>query len=109
MEKAVEIESGEGPICNLHQARPERSAIEEDALTQIESALDALEERERMILQLRFGLRGEEPMTLEEIGEHFDLTRERIRQMQNRALAKLRHPSRAHALTGLMDDVEQVA
>jgi len=96
-------------IADAASIDPERSAIEEDALTQIESALDALEERERMILQLRFGLRGEEPMTLEEIGEHFDLTRERIRQMQNRALAKLRHPSRAHALTGLMDDVEQVA
>ena len=65
---------------------------------ELERALSSLPERERMILALRFGLTGEEPMTLERIGERFGLTRERIRQLEAKALAKLRHPSRSGAL-----------
>ena len=65
---------------------------------ELERALSSLPERERMILALRFGLAGEEPMTLERIGERFGLTRERIRQLEAKALAKLRHPSRSGAL-----------
>ena len=65
---------------------------------ELERALSTLPERERMILALRFGLAGEEPMTLERIGERFGLTRERIRQLEAKALAKLRHPSRSGAL-----------
>ena len=52
-----------------------------------------LDEREREILKLRFGLDRGEPRTLEEVGEHFNLTRERIRQIEARAMSKLRHPS----------------
>jgi RNA polymerase sigma factor (sigma-70 family) len=88
---------------------PADTALEGDAMSQIEAALGELDDRERIILVLRFGLHGEEPMTLEEIGEHFGLTRERIRQMQNRALAKLRHPSRAHNLAGLLDVLDRAA
>ncbi|WP_157041846.1 sigma-70 family RNA polymerase sigma factor [Nitriliruptor alkaliphilus] len=88
---------------------PADTALEGDAMSQIEAALDALDDRERIILVLRFGLGGEEPQTLEEIGAHFGLTRERIRQMQNRALAKLRHPSRAHNLSGLLDVLDRAA
>jgi hypothetical protein len=51
------------------------------------------DEREREILKLRFGLDRGEPRTLEEVGEHFNLTRERIRQIEARAMSKLRHPS----------------
>ena len=90
-------------IADRGSIDPVATALEGDALSQIEQALSGLEDRERTILMLRFGLGGEEPKTLEEIGEHFGLTRERIRQMQNRALAKLRHPSRAHTLAGLLD------
>ncbi|MGH2792716.1 MAG: sigma-70 family RNA polymerase sigma factor, partial [Actinomycetota bacterium] len=57
-----------------------------------------LNDRERRIIALRFGLTGEEPMTLEQVGSLFDLTRERIRQLEAKALAKLRHPSRSAAL-----------
>jgi RNA polymerase sigma factor (sigma-70 family) len=96
-------------IADAGQVDPADTALEGDALSQIEAALDALDERERIILVLRFGLHGEEPQTLEEIGAHFGLTRERIRQMQNRALAKLRHPSRAHNLTGLLDVLDRAA
>ena len=55
--------------------------------------LAPLDEREREILKLRFGLDRGEPRTLEEVGEHFHLTRERIRQIEARAMSKLRHPS----------------
>jgi RNA polymerase primary sigma factor len=65
---------------------------------ELERALSTLPDRERMILALRFGMTGEEPMTLERIGERFGLTRERIRQLEAKALAKLRHPSRSGAL-----------
>ncbi len=88
---------------------PADTALEGDALSQIDAALAALDDRERIILVLRFGLHGEEPLTLEEIGAHFGLTRERIRQMQNRALAKLRPPSRAHSLAGLLDVLDRAA
>jgi RNA polymerase sigma factor (sigma-70 family) len=96
-------------IPDLAVLDPADSALEGDALSQIEAALAELEDRERLILVLRFGLHGEEPKTLEEIGTHFGLTRERIRQMQNRALAKLRHPSRAHNLAGLLDVLDRAA
>ncbi|HEX5267407.1 MAG TPA: sigma-70 family RNA polymerase sigma factor [Acidimicrobiales bacterium] len=62
--------------------------------------LESLEDREREILRLRFGLDRGEPRTLEEVGEHFHLTRERIRQIEARAMSKLRHPS---AETGARD------
>jgi RNA polymerase sigma factor (sigma-70 family) len=96
-------------IADTGVVDPAETALEGDAMAQIEAALDALDEREKLILVLRFGLGGEEPQTLEEIGAHFGLTRERIRQMQNRALAKLRHPSRAHNLSGLLDVLDRAA
>jgi RNA polymerase primary sigma factor len=86
---------------------PAESAQHGDAVSQIDAALSELDDRERLILILRFGLDGQEPRTLEEVGAHFGLTRERIRQMQNRALAKLRHPSRAHHLSGLLSVLER--
>ena len=60
---------------------------------EIARLLAPLDEREREILKLRFGLDRGEPRTLEEVGEHFNLTRERIRQIEARAMSKLRHPS----------------
>ncbi|MCL4448969.1 MAG: sigma-70 family RNA polymerase sigma factor [Actinobacteria bacterium] len=60
---------------------------------EIDKLLIPLDEREKAILRLRFGLDRGEPRTLEEVGEHFDLTRERIRQIEARAMSKLRHPS----------------
>ena len=60
---------------------------------EISRLLSPLDEREREILRLRFGLDRGEPRTLEDVGEHFNLTRERIRQIEARAMSKLRHPS----------------
>jgi RNA polymerase primary sigma factor len=65
---------------------------------QIEDALATLLPRERQILQLRFGLHDGRPHTLEEVGKNMRVTRERIRQLEVRALRKLRHPSRSQFL-----------
>jgi RNA polymerase sigma factor (sigma-70 family) len=60
---------------------------------EVEKLLERLAPRERLILSLRFGLDCGEPRTLDEVGRHFDLTRERIRQIEARAMSKLRHPA----------------
>ena len=68
---------------------------------EVAKLLVVLDDRERAILQLRFGLDRGEPRTLDEVGAHFNLTRERIRQIEARAISKLRHPtldSNAHDL-----------
>jgi RNA polymerase primary sigma factor len=67
----------------------------QDQLGQI---LDTLSPREQKIIQLRFGLMDGHPRTLEEVGQEFGVTRERIRQIESKTLAKLRHPSRAQML-----------
>lgn len=69
---------------------------------QVGKALGGLDERERGIIEMRFGLHDGEPKTLEEVGLHFHLTRERIRQLEARALSKLRHPSKAELLRDLL-------
>jgi RNA polymerase primary sigma factor len=65
---------------------------------QLERVLDNLSTREQRIIQLRFGLTDGHPRTLEEVGHEFGVTRERIRQIESKTLAKLRHPSRAQML-----------
>ncbi|TNY35755.1 RNA polymerase sigma factor RpoD [Thermomonospora catenispora] len=65
---------------------------------QLEDILHTLSEREQRIIQLRFGLTDGHPRTLEEVGREFGVTRERIRQIESKTLAKLRHPSRAQML-----------
>jgi RNA polymerase primary sigma factor len=65
---------------------------------QLEQVLDNLGIREQRIIQLRFGLTDGHPRTLEEVGREFGVTRERIRQIESKTLAKLRHPSRAQML-----------
>jgi RNA polymerase primary sigma factor len=63
--------------------------------------LDRLTDRERIIIILRYGLDGQVPATLDEVGRHFDVTRERIRQIESKALAKMRHPSTPASLRQL--------
>jgi RNA polymerase primary sigma factor len=69
---------------------------------QLEEILDNLSCREQRIIQLRFGLTDGHPRTLEEVGREFGVTRERIRQIESKTLAKLRHPSRAQLLRGYL-------
>ena len=70
---------------------------------QLERVLDELTEREQRIIQLRFGLTDGHPQTLEEVGREFGVTRERIRQIESKTLAKLRHPNRAQTLREYLD------
>ena len=70
---------------------------------QIDRVLDELTEREKKVLQLRFGLKDGHARTLEEVGREFDVTRERIRQIEGKALRKLRHPTRSRKLKGYLD------
>ncbi|MEW2352837.1 RNA polymerase sigma factor RpoD [Spirillospora sp. NPDC029432] len=70
---------------------------------QLEDILGTLSEREQRIIQLRFGLTDGHPRTLEEVGREFGVTRERIRQIESKTLAKLRHPSRAQTLREYLD------
>ncbi len=67
--------------------------------TDIRRALDTLPERERQVLELRFGLTGDQPRTLEEVGREFGVTRERIRQIENNTLRKLKALPEAQRLT----------
>ena len=69
----------------------------------LERVLATFSERERGIVQMRYGLLGREPGTLEEVGRVFGVTRERIRQIETKTLAKLRHPSRARQLQGYLE------
>jgi len=70
---------------------------------QIDRVLDELTEREKKVLQLRFGLKDGHTRTLEEVGREFNVTRERIRQIEGKALRKLRHPTRSRKLKGYLD------
>lgn len=70
---------------------------------QLEDVLDTLTDREENVLRLRFGLDDGRTRTLEEVGKVFGVTRERIRQIEAKALRKLRHPSRSKRLKDFMD------
>jgi len=97
-------EDGDAELGDVVEDRSAASPFEAAAsalLTdEVEKLLAPLSVRERSILALRFGLDRGEPRTLEEVGDHFELTRERIRQIEARAMSKLRHPS---ADTGARD------
>ena len=69
----------------------------------IDALLGDLKDRERQVIVMRFGLEDGHPRTLEEVGKSFNVTRERIRQIEAKALRKLRHPSRANKLRGFLD------
>ncbi len=85
---------------------PEAQATMVLSRFEVERALGALSLREREVLMLRYGLVDGEEHTLEDIGEQFGLTRERIRQIEKKTLTKLRHPSRGFQLHGLLDSVD---
>jgi len=90
-------EDGDAELGDVVEDRSAESPFEVAATAllpdEINRLLAPLDDREREILKLRFGLDRGEPRTLEEVGEHFNLTRERIRQIEARAMSKLRHPS----------------
>ncbi len=85
------LRSGESP-------NPDRDLLHESLRTEIERALETLTPREADVIRLYFGLGNQHPMTLEEIGETFELTRERVRQIKEKAIRRLKHTSRSKIL-----------
>jgi RNA polymerase primary sigma factor len=77
---------------------PDTDLMNESLRKEIERSLRTLTPREGDVIRLYFGLNGEHPMTLEEIGERFDLTRERVRQIKEKAIRRLKHTSRSRIL-----------
>ena len=75
-----------------------------EQMEQLAKVLKGLAERERKVISLRFGLEDGHPRTLEEVGREFGVTRERIRQIESKTLAKLRHPSRSSKLKDYLED-----
>ena len=85
-------------IHDENSSSPEDIASYELLKTHIEEVLHSLSDREKKVLELRFGLKDNRPRTLEEVGKVFGVTRERIRQIEAKALRKLKHPSRSRKL-----------
>src|SRR5450432_1396842 len=99
-----EDDSHLGDFLEDHTALAPADAASHQLLKeQVEDVLDSLTERERKVLQLRFGLDDGRSRTLEEVGKEFHVTRERIRQIEAKALRKLRHPSRSRKLKDYLD------
>src|SRR6266700_2048162 len=99
-----EEDSHLGDFIEDHTALAPADAASHQLLKeQVEDVLDSLTDRERKVLQLRFGLDDGRSRTLEEVGKEFHVTRERIRQIEAKALRKLRHPSRSRKLKDYLD------
>ncbi len=91
-------------IEDAQAVAPPEAASDSMLREQLDQVLDGLADRERKVIKLRFGLEDGHPRTLEEVGREFGVTRERIRQIESKTLAKLRHPSRSGKLKDYMDD-----
>jgi len=107
---SLETPLGEGEDSHLWDFLADSEAVEpvEAASSillqeQLESVLRTLSKREKKVIQLRFGLLDGHPRTLEEVGREFHLTRERIRQIEAKALSKCRHPSRVQKLRDYLE------
>ena len=83
---------------NDSEDKPDSGLINDSLRREVQRALSTLTQREADVVTLYFGLNGEHAMTLEEIGENFNLTRERVRQIKEKAIRRLRHTSRSKAL-----------
>ena len=90
-------------LADSSQKAPDLDVVDESVKDQVRMVLDTLDAREAEVLRLYFGLGDEEAMTLEEIGTRFSLTRERVRQIKEKALRRLRHPRRRLQLEPLLE------
>ena len=89
-------------IADTSTENPYQNMVAEANRQIVESVLSALSSKEAEILRMRFGIGSDRPMTLEEVGKHYGVTRERIRQVENKAIRKLRNPMRARMLKEAM-------
>ena len=85
-------------IQNDHQPSPDSNLMQESLRKEVDRALSTLTKREAVVVKLYFGFKQDHPLTLEEIGEQLSLTRERIRQIKEKAIKRLRHVSRSRVL-----------
>jgi RNA polymerase primary sigma factor len=90
-------------IADENQLTPYEATSKRLLKENVNEVLQALSDREARVLKMRFGLEGQRPMTLEEVGKKFGVTRERIRQIEAKALRKLKHPSRRKKLQDFLD------
>ena len=86
------------------QVSPEVEVMEQAMADEIRSALDSLASRDARILRLYFGINGQDAMTLEQIGNQLSLTKERVRQIRDKALAALKHPSRVRRIRAYLTE-----
>ena len=94
---------------NENVPNPENETLYELARIKVDRILKTLSEREEQVIRLRYGLNDGHPRTLEEVGRKFNVTRERIRQIEMKAIKKLKHPSRRKQFKGLLDFCEKRA
>jgi len=83
---------------------PDKKVLDDSLSEALKSVLDTLTESEREIIRMRFGIDGYEPMSLQQIGDKFNLSKERIRQIEKKAIRRLRHPSRSQKLKSFLQD-----
>lgn len=92
---------------NVNVPNPENLTMYDKARSKVDRILKTLSEREEQVIRLRYGLNDGHPRTLEEVGRKFNVTRERIRQIEMKAIKKLKHPSRRKQFLGLLDLCEK--
>ncbi|NKB71605.1 MAG: sigma-70 family RNA polymerase sigma factor [Candidatus Latescibacteria bacterium] len=92
-------------LVDTFQDAPDASVLRESAQTQVETVLGSLSDREQYVIRRYFGLDGNEAQTLDQIGHLIGVTRERVRQIKESALSKLRHTSRCQVLKSLAEEI----
>ena len=85
-------------VSESESPRPDKDLMKASLNTEIERALDTLTQKESDVIRLNFGIGDQPPMTLEEIGSMYDLTRERVRQIREKGIRRLRHASKSKIL-----------
>lgn len=89
-------------VADYAAENPYQNLVKQANIEIVDSVLSTLSTKEADILRMRFGINADKPMTLEEVGQHYGVTRERIRQVENKAIRKLRNPIRANMLREAM-------
>ena len=89
-------------VADYAAENPYQNLVKQANIEIVDSVLSTLSTQEADILRMRFGINADKPMTLEEVGQHYGVTRERIRQVENKAIRKLRNPIRANVLREAM-------